>query len=52
MKNPIMICRCEDITLEDIKNAFSMGFTDIESLRRHLIDRNRPLPGENVYTHA
>lgn len=46
MKNPTMICRCEDITLEDIKNAFSMGFTDIESLRRHLMIGTGPCQGK------
>lgn len=32
----IIICRCEDVTYEDILEAYSQGFKDIESLRRHL----------------
>jgi bacterioferritin-associated ferredoxin len=32
----ITICRCEDITLLDIKNAIDRGFGDFEELKRYL----------------
>lgn len=35
-KRNVIICRCEDITYEDILNAFNAGYKDIESLRRYL----------------
>lgn len=35
-KQDIIICRCEDITLEDIHNLFDQGYTDIEELKRIL----------------
>jgi len=36
MSNTPIICRCEDITLDEIEEAYKNGFTDIESLRRFL----------------
>jgi len=35
-KHPIIICRCENVTLEDIEKAIEEGYTDIESLKRKL----------------
>lgn len=29
-----IVCRCEDVTLEDLEHAFAKGFRDIESLKR------------------
>ncbi len=44
--NEIIICRCEDITLKDIKDAISNGYRDIESLRRHLKLGTGPCQGK------
>mgnify|MGYP000126618973 CR=1 FL=1 len=32
----VIICRCEDITLEDILKAIDEGYNDLESLKRKL----------------
>jgi sarcosine oxidase subunit beta len=29
-----IMCRCEDVTIEDLKQAFSEGYRDLESLKR------------------
>ena len=31
-----IICRCEDITLEEIRKAIADGYTDFEELKRYL----------------
>lgn len=36
MKNPVIICRCENVTLDDVEKAIEEGFTDLESLKRKL----------------
>jgi NAD(P)H-nitrite reductase large subunit len=36
MKKKAIVCRCEDITLEDVENAIDEGYTDIEELRKKL----------------
>ena len=35
-KHPIIICRCKDITLEDVERAIEEGVTDLETLKRRL----------------
>ena len=36
MKKKAIVCRCEDITEEDVLNAIDAGYTDIEELRKVL----------------
>ncbi len=35
-KKDIMICRCEDVSLEDLHNVLNEGFTSIEEIKRIL----------------
>lgn len=35
-KKDIIICRCEDVTLEDLHNVFKEGYSTIEDLKRIL----------------
>jgi len=30
----VIVCRCEDVTLEDLRQAFAAGHRDLESLKR------------------
>jgi NAD(P)H-nitrite reductase large subunit len=30
-----LVCRCEDVTLNDLEDAIARGHTDIESLKRY-----------------
>ncbi len=30
-----IVCHCEDVTLEDLKEAFEAGYRDLESLKRY-----------------
>ena len=30
-----ILCRCEDVTLEEFREAFQEGFTELESLKRY-----------------
>jgi len=31
-----ILCRCEDITLQEVEQAVESGFSDIESIKRYL----------------
>ncbi len=42
----IIICRCEDVTLYDIKEAVRKGFKDMESLKRYLQIGTGPCQGK------
>ena len=33
---PIIICRCEDVSQSDIEKAIDMGFDEFEELKRYL----------------
>ncbi|MEX2690030.1 MAG: (2Fe-2S)-binding protein [Candidatus Njordarchaeales archaeon] len=35
-KEPTIICRCQNVTLEDVEKAINEGYTDLESLKRKL----------------
>jgi bacterioferritin-associated ferredoxin len=35
-RKDIIICRCEDVTLQDIYNAMDQGYTSFEELKRIL----------------
>jgi NAD(P)H-nitrite reductase large subunit len=36
MRKRTIVCRCEDITDQDVVNAIREGYTDLEELRRKL----------------
>lgn len=36
MKKKAIVCRCEDITEEDVTNAVDEGYIDLEELRKKL----------------
>ena len=36
MKKSAIVCRCEDITKEEVINAIEEGYTDLEELRKKL----------------
>ncbi len=33
---PVIICRCEDITLKEVEKAIDMGYDNFEELKRYL----------------
>lgn len=46
-KKNIIICRCEDVTLEQIHQLLNNGYTDIEELKRLLRIGMGPCQGNN-----
>lgn len=34
-RTPIFLCRCEDVTLDEFRQAYREGFTEMESLKRY-----------------
>lgn len=35
-KSKIMVCRCNDVALQEVEEAIDSGITDLEILRKHL----------------
>ncbi|RLF32543.1 MAG: (2Fe-2S)-binding protein [Thermoplasmata archaeon] len=36
MKKKTIVCRCEDLTLDDVEKTIDEGYTDLEELRKKL----------------
>lgn len=34
-ENRVFLCRCEDVTLREFRQAYAEGFTELESLKRY-----------------
>ncbi len=34
-RSPVFLCRCEDVTLDEFRQAYGEGFTELESLKRY-----------------
>ena len=35
MSRKVILCRCEDVTLADVRHAVSLGYTDLEEVKRY-----------------
>jgi NAD(P)H-nitrite reductase large subunit len=35
MKGKVVVCRCEDVTLDDVAHAIERGYGDIEGVKRY-----------------
>ncbi|MFQ5763001.1 MAG: (2Fe-2S)-binding protein [Candidatus Bathyarchaeia archaeon] len=46
-----MVCRCEDLTEEDILAAIREGYDDLESLKRYTGFSTGPCEGKNCMMH-
>lgn len=51
MKNRKVVCRCEDLTEEDIIQAIEEGYDDIESLKRYTGATTGPCQGKGCLMH-
>ena len=36
VKKKTIVCRCEDLTLDEVEKAIDIGYTDLEELRKKL----------------
>jgi bacterioferritin-associated ferredoxin len=47
-----IVCRCEDVTLNDLEKAFGQGFRDLESLKRYTGFATGFCQGKSCTAHA
>ncbi len=52
MKNRRIVCRCEDVSEEELIRAIEMGFDDIESLKRFTGVTTGPCQGKGCLMHV
>lgn len=51
-KGKKIVCRCEDLTEEDLVSAIEEGYDDIESLKRYAGFSTGPCEGKTCIPHA
>jgi len=52
MKNRKVVCRCEDVTEEEIIKAIKEGYDDLESLKRYTGVTTGPCQGKGCLMHV
>ncbi|MBI5477239.1 MAG: (2Fe-2S)-binding protein [Deltaproteobacteria bacterium] len=52
MSRKIIVCRCEDVTLEDIRGAIERGYRDIEEVKRYTGLGTGPCQGRECMCHC
>ncbi len=52
MKHKIIVCRCEDVTLDELRAAMQRGYATIEELKRFTGLGTGPCQGKECMTHA
>ena len=35
MADKVIVCRCEDVTLDDVNHTFSLGYRSVEEVKRY-----------------
>ena len=49
MSGKVIVCRCEDATLEDIRHAVAKGYRDIEEVKRYTGFGTGPCQGKECH---
>jgi sarcosine oxidase subunit beta len=49
MKGKIVVCRCEDVTLQDLEHSIARGYCDIEEIKRYTGFGTGPCQGKECH---
>jgi len=52
MSEKIIVCRCEDVTLDELTEALSLGYATIEELKRFTGLGTGPCQGKECQSHV
>ncbi len=52
MSGKIIVCRCEDVTLNDLTHAIAIGYASVEELKRYTGLGTGPCQGQECMVHA
>ncbi len=52
MSTKVILCRCEDVTLADAEHASSLGYADIEEVKRYTGLGTGPCEGKECMVHC
>lgn len=46
----VIVCRCEDVTLDDVHHTLELGYTDMEEVKRYTGFGTGPCQGKECLT--
>jgi sarcosine oxidase subunit beta len=49
MSSKVIVCRCEDVTLADVRHAVEKGYADIEEVKRYTGFGTGPCQGKECH---
>ncbi len=52
MSGKVIVCRCEDVTLDDLHHAIGLGYVSVEELKRYTGLGTGPCQGQECMVHA
>lgn len=48
-KGKVIVCRCEDVTLKDVRHAVELGYADLEEVKRYTGFGTGPCQGKECH---
>ncbi len=52
MSSKVIVCRCEDVTLDDVLHTLELGSTDLEEVKRYTGFGTGPCQGKECLVHV
>jgi sarcosine oxidase subunit beta len=52
MTAKVIVCRCEDVTLDDVQKTLALGYTDLEEVKRYTGFGTGPCQGKECLVHV
>ena len=52
MSSKAIVCRCEDVTLDDVEHAIAIGYGSVEEIKRYTGLGTGPCQGKECMVHA
>jgi NAD(P)H-nitrite reductase large subunit len=48
-RGKVIVCRCEDVTLKDVRHSIALGYSDIEEVKRYTGFGTGPCQGKECH---
>jgi sarcosine oxidase subunit beta len=52
VSSKVIVCRCEDVTLDDVRHTLALGYTDLEEVKRYTGFGTGPCQGKECLLHV
>jgi sarcosine oxidase subunit beta len=52
MSSKVIVCRCEDVTLDDVEHTIAIGYASVEEIKRYTGLGTGPCQGKECMLHA